>query len=81
MSSHSVDNNDVHVIGNDGVANWGYCNCLVNNQNQTMPSTNDTSDHNDDGFKCFASNGKPCQFPFQHMGKVTLYFWLLQGAQ
>ena len=33
--------------------------------------------YDDNGLKCFASNGKPCRFPFQSNGKVvvTFYWW------
>ena len=32
---------------------WGYCNCSREN-----------TDVDDQGLKCLASNGKPCNFPF-----------------
>ena len=41
-------------------------------QTLTTSPAKDTSDHDDNGLKCLASNGLPCHFPFKWNGKVTL---------
>ena len=40
-----------------------------------MPQTENTSDLDNNGLKCVASNRKPCQFPFTYYGKVKIELW------
>ena len=53
-----------------GQGEWGQCECHPLTTSQIKAK--DTSDHDDNGLKCHASNGMPCHFPFQWNGKVTL---------
>ena len=51
-----------------GQGEWGQCECQPLT---TFPTKDkDPSDHDENGLKCFASNGKPCHFPFRFKEKV-----------
>ena len=70
MSKYSVDIHGNHILGKD--EEGGDCHCWDDNSTLTIYQIKNTSDLNDNGLKCLASNLKPCQFPFKLFGKVTI---------
>ena len=53
-----------------GHGEWGQCECQRQPLTTSPTKDKDSSDHDENGLKCFASNGKPCHFPFRFNEKV-----------